>query len=116
MIPAILESLLLERSEAALLDAGRVHVGRVIVGDHPLRRARCRFAGARVADQVRVPLLGFLKDLEVHARARTIGRYFGRLAPGAIRISLEVVARFYGEVAQGEVDPDRLCRRWRSGE
>ena len=103
---------LLERSEAALLDALGVHVGRVIIGDHPLRRARGRFAGARFADEVRVALLRLLKDLEAHARARTIGRYFGRLAPAAIGIFVEVVARFYGEIAQGEVDSDRLCWRW----
>ena len=106
----------LERSEASLFDAGRVHVGRVIVGDHPLRCARCRLAGAGLADQVRIPFLSFLKDLEVHAGARAIGRYFGCLAPGAIGISFEIVTWFYGEVAQGQVDPDRLFRRWRSSD
>ena len=107
---------LLERSEAALLDAGRVHVGRVVVGDQSLRRVRARFAGACFADQVCVALLRFLKDLEIHARARPIAWNFSLLAPGAIRIFLEVVARFYGEIAQSEIDPDRLFRPWRSGE
>ena len=107
---------LLERIETTLLDSGRVHVSRVIVGDHSLRCACCRFAGTCFANQIGVPLLRFLKDLKVHTGARTIGRYFGLLAPGAIRVFLEVVARFCGEVAQREIDPDRLFRRRRSSE
>ena len=100
----------LQDGRAALVDRVGVRVGRIIVRDARLVRAR---GGVRIGnrmDEVSEALLGQLVNEIAGADARPVCRNDGRFVPGPIRVIVEVVAR-----SDRLVDPRKIDPAWLPG-
>ena len=94
----------LERCDAARFDGSGVVIRGVIVGDQALAAAGCGVRLGGVLDDRRVARLGDLGDLDADAGRRAGWLDLGGLAPRAIGVIVEIVARLDALVDQRGVD------------
>src|SRR5205814_4947459 len=106
-----LAQLFLEWIKTALLDVGGVHEGRVIVGDHTLRRVGLRICSGSLTDEIGSALLGALKNLEPGASRSPIWRDLGGFSPATVGVFLEIVTRLHRQIPVSSVNADAFLRR-----
>ncbi len=93
----------LDRRQPARLDTVRVGIGGIIIGDPLLVAARCALGRGGTLDDRGGAGLGAQRHVQPDADRRAVGRDFGGLAPAAIGIGVEIVARLHAGVHIGLV-------------
>jgi hypothetical protein len=94
----------LDRLQLARLDPGGIGIGGIIVGDPLFVAARCATGGRGPLDDRGIACFGAERDVEPDTDRGAVGGDLGSLAPGAIGVSVEIVAGLDRPVHQRLVD------------